>query len=227
MPTLRHTDWNYGIPNARYHEDELQLKQPNGFPIILMPSTLARARQEAEARAEVVAYTGPYFEIYEDENEEGNVAWVGDEVDAEGEDEYEVGEEEEKLASEEKDGDEAEEYDEYDEHDAGDGTDGEYVYEDENEYQEQASTATPIDDAVARKPLAVVDSLGRTRAATNRLKVQVVEVDQPAGLSGTSHACEEDNATGNKKRKRGVTQASKQPKKTRTRELMPCMRERV
>ena len=196
MPTFLHTNWDCGVPNVRYRKDELQLQQPKGFPIIVMPSTLARARKEAEARAKVVSYTGHCFEIYEDEDEGEN--GVG------GEDDYEAGDEE----------------------------DGEYECEDQNDYYEkddhhvQASAPTFISEVASRKPLAVVDSLGRTRAAANRLKAQVSESDQLAGPPGTSIICGEDKAAGNRKRKRGATQASKKPRKINARKVMLCMRSR-
>lgn len=196
MLTLLHTNWDCDVPNALYCKDELQLQQPKGFPIIVMPSTLARARKEAEARAKVVSYTGPCFEIYEDEDEGEN--GVG------GEDEYKAGDEE----------------------------DGAYEWEDQNDYHDkddryvQASGPTFISEVAFRKPLAVVDSLGRTRAAANRLKAQAIESDQLAGPLGTSSVRGEDKATGNRKRKRGVTQASKQPRKMNAREVILCMRSR-
>ena len=196
MPTLLHTNWDCDVPNTRYRKDKLQLRQPKGFPITVMPSTLARARKEAEARAKVVSYTGSCFEIYEDEDEGENGA--------SGEDKYE----------------------------AGDEKDGEYEYEDQNDYHDKddyhvrASAPTFIFEVATRKPLAVVDSLGRTRAAANRLKAQVIESDQVAGPPRTSSVCGEDKAAGNRKRKRGVTQASKQPRKVNAREVMLCVRSR-
>jgi hypothetical protein len=70
LPTLRQTNWDFGTPRSRYARDELQLMQPEGFPIIPLASTLARAREEAEAEAVVREYSGPDFAIYEDTIEE-------------------------------------------------------------------------------------------------------------------------------------------------------------
>ncbi|KAL7780159.1 hypothetical protein CFE70_010181 [Pyrenophora teres f. teres 0-1] len=210
MPMLLHTDWECEAPNVRYRKDELQLKLPKGFPIILMPSTLERARKEAEAGAGVVRHTGPYFEIYEDEEEDEDMASGGDDLDAEGEDDIDAEGE--------------------DEYEVGDEENNEHEYEDENNYNDnndyldQTCTAKPISAPVARKPLAVVDCLGRTRAAAKSLKVPV-ESKQPADAPNTPDVCDnEDKAGGNRKRKRGVTQASKKPRKTHIREVMLCMR---
>ncbi|CAA9966294.1 Nop14 domain containing protein [Pyrenophora teres f. maculata] len=219
MPMLLHTDWECEAPNVRYRKDELQLKQPKGFPIILMPSTLERARKEAEAGAGVVRHTGPYFEIYEDEEDE-DVGSGGDDIDAEGEDDIDA-EGEDDIDAEGEDDIDAEGEDEYE---VGDEENNEHEYEDENNYNDkndyldQTCTAKPISAPVARKPLAVVDCLGRTRAAAKSLKV-AVESKQPADAQNTPDVCDnEDKAAGNKKRKRGVTQASKKPKKTHIRE---------
>ncbi|RMZ71437.1 hypothetical protein GMOD_00006547 [Pyrenophora seminiperda CCB06] len=212
-PTLRPKDWR---------KDELQLKQPEGFPIIPLQSTLDRARKEVEARAEVVGYAGPTFEIFEDEDDRDNVTGGGDEIDAEGEDESDVEEDEveddDEEEEEEDDDDEGSEHEEKEhalengdleevekncEHDAGNEEDGEHEYEDEIVHSDQA---------VAEKPLAIVDSRGRTRAAAKRLGIQLITSDQTAGPPSASGTGKESKKTGKHKRKRSITETSQQPR---------------
>jgi hypothetical protein len=143
VPTFRHTDWNFGTPKSRYAKDELQLKQPDGFPIIPLASTLTRARQDAEAEAAHKGYCGPDFAIYED-----------------------TGEVDDALPD--------------------------------------LCEIVVVAESTKDKSSTVIDSRGRTRAATKRL-----------GLGGATTLSEEKEkaAQEGKKRKRGGTQAAKQSRK--------------
>ncbi|KAI0574101.1 hypothetical protein PtrSN002B_008651 [Pyrenophora tritici-repentis] len=233
MPTVL---GNSAAPKRSLRKDDLKLKQPKGFPIILMPSTLARARKEAENGTENVFHTPEFFKVFEDAELEDDLS-DGEEGDgASGEDDVETGEEEKHDAGEEEsaleegdeheaEGEEDDEKDAGDDNDAGDEDNSEFEYGDENDhndkndYYDQASTAKLISAPVTRKPLAIVDRLGRTRAAARRLQA-ALEGEQPADAQTTPSVCdEEDKAAGTNKRKRGVTQASKEPRKTQIREV--------
>ncbi|KAI2478240.1 hypothetical protein Ptr902_10435 [Pyrenophora tritici-repentis] len=171
MPTVL---GNSAAPKRSLRKDDLKLKQPKGFPIILMPSTLARARKEAENGTENVFHTPEFFKVFEDAELEDDLI---------------------------------------------DGEEDENDHNDKNDYYDQASTAKLISAPVTRKPLAIVDRLGRTRAAARRLQA-ALEGEQPADAQTTPSVCdEEDKAAGTNKRKRGVTQASKEPRKTQIREV--------
>jgi hypothetical protein len=136
MTTLRNTDWDFGTSTSRYARDELQLMQPDGFPIIPLDSTLARAREEAEG------YSGPEFSIYEDADVNDN-----------------------------------------------------------------ALPKIAVTDTIEDKASRVIDSRGRTRAASKRLGLDGVTAPDGGFSEGKENAAQAD-----KKHKRGGTQAGKQPR---------------
>jgi hypothetical protein len=142
MPALHRTNWDFGTPKPRYASNELQLKQPKYFPIIPLDSTLVRAREEEETKAEAKGYGGPEFDIYEDT----------DEVD-------------------------------------------------------DALPEIVVASTTKDKSSTIIDSRGRTRAASKRLGL--------GGATTTETSSEEkENPTqADKKRKRGRAQAAKQPRK--------------
>jgi hypothetical protein len=184
MPTLRNTNWDYGAPKARYRKNELQLRQPKAFPIKVLKITLSRAHEEAELEAAAKRYVDPEFEIYEDlEQDDYNVK-----IEDEGEDE-----EAEEIAEKVAEGF------------AYDSADG-------SADDSDASTELPVSKTITRKPAALVDSRGRTRAATTLRKAQKVsESTMPTSVSPEN---KEDATVDNKKHKHGSTRVAKQPRKT-------------
>jgi hypothetical protein len=140
LPTLRQTNWDFGTPRSRYARDGLHLYQPDGFPIIPLASTLARAREGAEAEAIARGYNGLDFSIYEDTIEQDVLPEI-------------------------------------------------------------VVPATTDDTKV-------IDSRGRTRAASKRLGLGAATAPEE-GLSEDK----ENTTQAGKKRKRGGAQAGKQPRK--------------
>ncbi|CAN9141724.1 unnamed protein product [Alternaria alternata] len=189
MPILRNTNWNYGAPKARYRKNELQLRQPKGFPIKPLKITLDRAREEAELEAAAKRYADPDFEIYEDWKE-NNELEEADDYDGKVEPESEV---EDSIAEDTLD-------------------DFAYDNMDGNADDSDASAELPTSRVIPEKPTALVDSLGRTRAATNRRKAQ--EVSDSIISLGVSRQGNGNATVDNKKRKHTNTQMAKQPRKT-------------
>ncbi|KAL1800499.1 hypothetical protein ACET3X_000841 [Alternaria dauci] len=182
IPTLRNTNWNYGAAKARYRKTELQLRQPKGFPIKPLKITLERARGEAELEAAAKRYADPDFEIHEDCKEDNYDGEV--EPENEGTDSIVV----------------------------NTPDDFEYSSADDSADESDASAELPASKVISEKPVALIDSLGRTRAATSRRKAQ--EVSDSTKLPRVSHEDKENVIVDNKKRKRGNRQAAKQPRKT-------------
>jgi hypothetical protein len=185
MPILRGTNWDYGTPKARYRKDELQLRQPKGFPITPLKITLERARKESRIEAAAKEYAGSNFEIYEDLEglEENDYVEVEDEDDVE---------EAEDTADEAAD-------------------DSAYNSADSSADDSDASADLTVFRTIAEKPAPLVDSRGRTRAATNRRKNQ--EASDSTMPTIVSSEDGETAAVGQKDRKRCTTQAVKQPRK--------------
>ncbi|KAJ5057090.1 hypothetical protein J3E72DRAFT_249551 [Bipolaris maydis] len=69
MPELHNTKYDFGAAKAQYGENELQLRQPEGFPIIPLPITIARAYEEAAMAAAARDHSEVVFDIYEDVND--------------------------------------------------------------------------------------------------------------------------------------------------------------
>jgi hypothetical protein len=182
MPTLRNTNWDYGAPKARYRKNELQLRQPKAFPIKVLKITLSRAREEAELEAATKRYVDPEFEVYEDLEQEDYNVKVEDED-----------EEAEEIAEKVAEG---------------------FVYDsaDGSADDSDASTELPVSKIITRKPAALVDSRGRTRAATTLRKAQ--EMSESTMPTSVSPENKEHATVDNKKHKHGSTRAAKQPGKT-------------
>ncbi|USP73855.1 hypothetical protein yc1106_01129 [Curvularia clavata] len=176
------TRYNFGAAKAHYREDELQLRQPEGFPIIPLPSTVARAFKEAEEAAAARDYAAPEFNIYVDANE-GTCDTTANACDnvTDTESGAIIGEE-------------------------GDGNNGEENEQasNENDHEVLPNVANAARDGQSSD--VAVDILGRTRAATNRRKA--LETIQTGDSLGSME--EEGNS---KKRRRGNTRRSAQPKK--------------
>lgn len=184
MSEFRHARWDFGAAKAQYREDELQLRQPKGFPIIPLPSTVARAFEEAEIAAAARNYAEPEFDIYEDAHDSrcNTTANACDKT---------VGTEPRTTMDEE-------------------GDDGKNGDENEQANNENAHEAHPSDANVIKDGQnsgAPVDTLGRTRAATSRRKaLETIQIED------SLESIEEDDGN-SKKRKRGHAQRSTQPRK--------------
>lgn len=149
MPILLKTDWDLGTPKARLRRNDLQLRQPKGFPIKPLKITLDRARKEAAMKALAKDCVDSDFEAYEEFEKVGEVK---KQIEVEGKDDDEEAED---TADEELEGSV---YDSAD----GSANDSDDSYE------------LPATRVVTEKSAALVDSRGRTRAATNRRKAQEV-----------------------------------------------------
>jgi len=147
MPILLKTNWDLGTPKARLRKNDLQLRQPKGFPIKPLKITLDRARKEAAIKALSKNCVDSDFEVYEELEKVGEVKKA---IEAE---EKNDEEEAEDTAGEELEGSV---------HDSADGS-----ADDSDDSYELSVTRV-----VNEKPAALVDSRGRTRAATNRRKAQ-------------------------------------------------------
>ncbi|XP_014556109.1 hypothetical protein COCVIDRAFT_27007 [Bipolaris victoriae FI3] len=186
MPELRNTKYDFGAAKAQYGENELQLRQPEGFPIIPLPITVARAYEEAAMAAAARDYSELVFDIYEDVND-GTRKTVAEE-DHEMVDAYAsgtVGEEEEQGNN----GDEARQM--------GD--------ENHHEVPPNSTNATKSDPRLDVH----VDSLGRTRAAAHRRKaLETIQLVDHAGDLG-----DVTSMGSSKKRTSSRIQKSTQPRK--------------
>ncbi|EUC45002.1 hypothetical protein COCMIDRAFT_96700 [Bipolaris oryzae ATCC 44560] len=159
MPELRNTKYDFGVAKAQYGENELKLRQPEGFPIIPLPITIARAYEEAAMAAAARDHSELVFDIYEDVND-GTRKTTAEE-DHEMVDAYTsgtVGEEEEQ----------------------GNNSDEARQVGDENHHgvPPNSTNATKIDPRLDVH----VDSLGRTRAAAHRRKaLETIQLGDHAG----------------------------------------------
>jgi len=147
VPILQKTNWDFGTPKARLRENDLQLRQPKGFPIKPLKITLDRARKEAAMKALAKNCVDSDFGVYEELEKVGE-AKKAIEVEEKNDEE-----EAEDTADEELEGSV---YDSAD----GSANDSDDSYE------------LPVTRVVTEKPAALVDGRGRTRAATNRRKAQ-------------------------------------------------------
>lgn len=187
MSETQHTRYDFGAAKAHYRKDELQLRQPEGFPIIPLPSTVARAFEEAEEAAVARDRAEPEFDIYVDAND-GTCDTTANACDnvIDTESRAIVGEEE----------------------DDGNNTNKNEQASNENDHEALPNVANMAKDG--KDSDVAVDTLGRTRAATNRRKV--LETIQTGDSLGSME--EEGNS---KKRRRGNTRRSTQPRKRSTR----------
>jgi hypothetical protein len=178
MPVLRKTNWDYGVSRARYRENELLLRQPRGFPIIPLKTTLERARREGVIKASTKKHVGTDFDVYKDLEEIDKVVEEEDYDEAQDEDR----EEEEDEASEDSAYDSADAS-------ANDGND---------------SAELPATKVITEKPVALVDRRGRTRAATKQRKAQdASESTMPTSISSEDR---QHQTVGLKERRRSGTQ---------------------
>jgi hypothetical protein len=186
MPELRHSKWDFGAAKAHYREDELHLRQPEGFPITPLPSTLARAYEEAAMAAAARDYSEPEFNIYEDARAgtcKATAKEDDDMIDAEA---CATAGEEEK-----------------------DGNNGDENNEASNENDHEALSSSAIGANSGQRLDAPVDRLGRTRAAANRRKaLETIQLRDPV-----ESLAEGASKGSSKKRKRGAAQRSAQPRK--------------
>ena len=181
MSESRHTRYDFSAAKAHYREDELQLRQPEGFPIIPLPITVARAFKEAEEAAAARDCAEPEFDIYVDaDNGTCNTTVCENMINTESG--AILGDKEE---------------------------DDNNQNENEQASNENGHKALPGAANVAkdgRNSDVAVDTLGRTRAATNRRKaLETLEITD--SLGGVE---EEGNS---KKRRRGNAGRSAQPRK--------------
>lgn len=186
MPELQNTNRGVGVYKAQYCKDELQLRQPKGFPIIPLPSTVARAREEAEAEAAVRPNSKLEFDIYEDAGHQEKKVPADDTAE-------EINGEAREISGE-KDGNDF----------SGESA----------QLEKEGREALPSFTSAAEtthKSSAPVDSHGRTRAAANRRKAlgSIQLENSHEGLVGK----EDDKASNGKKRRSDRTQVSRQAKK--------------
>jgi hypothetical protein len=182
------------------HYKSLRLKQPVGFPIVPLPSTVKRWREEVEMENEAD------FEIYEEEEEEEEDVG-GQEKDA-GDGVYEDEDEDDTLPLTDITATTIYEKDDYED------TEG----EDEVQTLVKTSDSDAYEDAyedsentiVFKSSSSVVDSHGRTRAASKLLKSDITT----ESLSSSSAAVEHVKS-GGRERRLGRVQAAKQPKRSR------------
>lgn len=187
MPELRNTKYDFGAAKAQYGENELQLRQPEGFPIIPLPITIVRAYEEAAMAAAARDHSELVFNIYEDVND-GTRRTTAEEdhemIDADANET--VGEEEEQVNN----GDEARQ--------VGD--------ENDHAVPPNSTSATKSDPRLDVH----VDSLGRTRAAAHRRKaLETIQLgDHAVDLAGDL-----TSMGSSKKRTSSRIQKSTQPRK--------------
>lgn len=162
MAEFRNRKRDFSMFKAQYEKNELQLRQPDGFPIIPLPSTLEHLCEEADMRAMALDSARVRFEIYEDAGNGGTGETTANE-DAE-------------MMDAEAD----EKVDEREEQDINDAENKEV--RDENVQQAHPKFVNAA--KITRKQDALVDTRGRTRAAANRRKaLEAVQLDDHSELA--------------------------------------------